>query len=227
MSTEKSRNAKMVLERLRTECKLNSDKELAAFLEVKQNTISTWRARNSVNCEKIIAKCEGKDLIFIFYGYRGSGIDSNQAALLQVIEEFKYEDPERLKLALELVERLVQLQPAYINAANQTPDPAIAARLAMIQEKSCLDDDEFALVGNVPVETWRRYKSGQWIPCGRFIYDICFEFGYSQRWVYSGEGEPLSDEIRLIELLRSRGISKQEDFERKVIIKSPELAPAG
>lgn len=61
--------AKDVLERLKRACMLNNDAELARFLGVKPNTISTWKVRNSVDHGLIITKCgETIDLHWLFTG---------------------------------------------------------------------------------------------------------------------------------------------------------------
>jgi phage repressor protein C with HTH and peptisase S24 domain len=65
-----SQNAKNILERLKNQLNISSDTELSEFLGVKQNTISTWKSRNSLDYEKIISICDKNklDTNYIFLG---------------------------------------------------------------------------------------------------------------------------------------------------------------
>lgn len=68
MSTKKSQIDQKILDRIRSAYKLASDNELAEFLGVKQNTITTWRRRESFNLDIIIQKCVDLNLNWLFYG---------------------------------------------------------------------------------------------------------------------------------------------------------------
>ncbi|MGV3696832.1 LexA family transcriptional regulator [Flavobacterium sp.] len=58
-----------MLNKLKKTLKINSDKQLSEFLNVKPNTISTWKKRNSLDYSVIISICElyEIDLNEIFY----------------------------------------------------------------------------------------------------------------------------------------------------------------
>ena len=58
MQEKKSQNAILVLNKLKKILKINSDKQLSEFLNVKPNTISTWKKRNSLDYNIIISICE-------------------------------------------------------------------------------------------------------------------------------------------------------------------------
>lgn len=58
MQEKKSQNAILVLNKLKKTLKINSDKQLSEFLNVKPNTISTWKKRNSLDYGVIISICE-------------------------------------------------------------------------------------------------------------------------------------------------------------------------
>lgn len=58
MQEKKSQNAILVLNKLKKTLKISSDKQLSEFLNVKPNTISTWKKRNSLDYNVIISICE-------------------------------------------------------------------------------------------------------------------------------------------------------------------------
>lgn len=69
MQEKKSLNASLILTKLKKALKINSDKQLSEFLNIKPNTISTWKKRDSVDYKIIISICElyEIDLNEIFY----------------------------------------------------------------------------------------------------------------------------------------------------------------
>lgn len=69
MQENNSLNANLVLSKLKKLMKISTDIELAELLNVKPNTISTWKKRNSLDFAAIISICElyEIDLNEIFY----------------------------------------------------------------------------------------------------------------------------------------------------------------
>jgi hypothetical protein len=51
-----------LIERLKEELKLKSDKELYDIMEVSQGTFSNWRKRNKIPYEEIITLCFNKNI---------------------------------------------------------------------------------------------------------------------------------------------------------------------
>jgi hypothetical protein len=68
MSRNKLHNAKEIIERIKTSFSIKSDRELAEYLGVNQSTISTWRSRDSLDHNLIIAKCKKVNLHWLFTG---------------------------------------------------------------------------------------------------------------------------------------------------------------
>jgi transcriptional regulator with XRE-family HTH domain len=58
----------LILNRLKEQKKFNTDLEFADFLGIKQSTLSTWRSRNTLDYELIIAKCDNLNLNWLFNG---------------------------------------------------------------------------------------------------------------------------------------------------------------
>ena len=62
------------MKRLAEVKKARTDIDLAGLLGVKQNTLSTWKSRDSLDYKKIIALCESADeLVYVLTGERVSG----------------------------------------------------------------------------------------------------------------------------------------------------------
>jgi len=57
-----------IINRLKTYFQVVNDSELADILGVKQNTLSTWRSRNTINYDLIFAKCENVNLNWLIFG---------------------------------------------------------------------------------------------------------------------------------------------------------------
>lgn len=55
-----------ILDKVKNACNYSTDKDLAEFLGVTQNLISTWRVRNKVNFEVLIDKCVHLDFNLLF-----------------------------------------------------------------------------------------------------------------------------------------------------------------
>ncbi len=58
MQENNSLNANLILKKLKKALKINTDIQLSEFLNIKPNTISTWKKRNSLDYSSIIAICE-------------------------------------------------------------------------------------------------------------------------------------------------------------------------
>lgn len=58
MHDNHSLNASLVLKKLKKSLKISTDIQLSEFLNVKPNTISTWKKRNSLDYSSIISICE-------------------------------------------------------------------------------------------------------------------------------------------------------------------------
>lgn len=68
MSSKKLHNAKEIIDRLKLALKLKTDTELAKYLGISQSTVSTWKSRNSLDYELVIAKCKHVNLHWLLTG---------------------------------------------------------------------------------------------------------------------------------------------------------------
>ncbi len=58
MQENNSLNANLILKKLKKALKISTDIQLSEFLNIKPNTISTWKKRNSLDYSSIITICE-------------------------------------------------------------------------------------------------------------------------------------------------------------------------
>ena len=58
MQESNSLNANLILKKLKNALKISTDIQLSEFLNIKPNTISTWKKRNSLDYASIISICE-------------------------------------------------------------------------------------------------------------------------------------------------------------------------
>ncbi len=96
MQEKKSQNAILVLNKLKKTLKITSDKQLSEFLNVKPNTISTWKKRNSLDYNVIISICElyEVNLNEIFYNSSNHNVgnvgNSSETPLICREVQFQY-----------------------------------------------------------------------------------------------------------------------------------------
>ena len=62
MSSKKSQNTKEILKRFKKALNIKTDSDLAKYLGVRQNTISTWKARDSLDYKLLFSKCDENNI---------------------------------------------------------------------------------------------------------------------------------------------------------------------
>lgn len=96
MQENSSLNANFILKKLKKALKISTDIQLSEFLNIKPNTISTWKKRNSLDYSSIIAICElyEIDLNDIFFEKKNSKKDygnySSETPLVSREVQFQY-----------------------------------------------------------------------------------------------------------------------------------------
>lgn len=66
----------LILNEIKQYLNLKSDKDFADFLDIKQNTLSSWRSRNTMDYERLISKCDFIDANWLFT-HKGSMLKEN------------------------------------------------------------------------------------------------------------------------------------------------------
>ena len=109
MQEKNSQNAIKIIERLKKSLKITTDIELSEFLNIRPNTISTWKKRNSVDYDSIIAICElyELDLNVILLDKKEVSVQGGETAL--VCREVQYQYCKEAEVA-----SLLEILPKYI-----------------------------------------------------------------------------------------------------------------
>ena len=121
MQEKLSKNAiNLIADKLRAALNARTDTELAEILGVKQNTVSTWRSRGSIDYAAIIANSDGIDLNWLF--------DENDKSLIPASKE-KFQTKTTKKVNNPNVNEIVnpnvnkpKLQERLTNISAETTD---------------------------------------------------------------------------------------------------------
>lgn len=95
MQEKSSLNANLILKKIKKSLKINTDIQLSEFLNIKPNTISTWKKRNSLDFASIISICElyEIDLNEIFFekeNFKNGSNYSSETPLICRETQFQY-----------------------------------------------------------------------------------------------------------------------------------------
>jgi CI repressor-like protein/peptidase S24-like protein len=96
MQEKNSLNANLILQKIKKSLKISTDIQLSEFLNIKPNTISTWKKRNTMDYASIISICElyEIDLNGLFFdrenGKKEYGSFSTETPLVSREVQFQY-----------------------------------------------------------------------------------------------------------------------------------------
>jgi len=79
MQENNAQIAKNIIDRLKKTLKVETDTRLAEILNIKPNTISSWKKRNTLDYSKIIDKCVGLNIDLNLIFNDNFGIDGSEA----------------------------------------------------------------------------------------------------------------------------------------------------
>ncbi|RZJ65901.1 MAG: hypothetical protein EOO50_11580 [Flavobacterium sp.] len=146
MQENKSQNAIDVIDRLKKLLKLKTDIQLSEFLNIKPNTISTWKKRNSLDYEAIISISElyELDLNEVFLNKRkGSSLSSSTPLITREVM-FQYASGADREALLEIV-------PTYKFPFVDTDD-SIAFQVVSNNMFPLVDENSFVICQSVSIE---------------------------------------------------------------------------
>lgn len=106
-------NEVKIIENLKEKLGLKKDKELCEFFGIKQNTLSTWKKRNTLDYKKIIQLCfeNNIDLESIFYRKKPVQVPINKATFFGQIVKLS-------KVRLKGSNRNITLFKTFVNGGE-------------------------------------------------------------------------------------------------------------
>jgi hypothetical protein len=146
MQENNSQNAIKIIDRLKKSLKIKTDIELSEFLNIRPNTISTWKKRDSVDFNSIISICElyELDLNEIFLGKK---ISSNAAMLTPLISkesQFQYSKDAN-------AEELVEIYPKY-NFPFVTPELSRIFQVSSNNMCPTIEENSFVVCERITID---------------------------------------------------------------------------
>ena len=108
MSNIKSHIGSLILDRIKASYGFKTDLELSNHLGVAQNTISTWRRRDTCNLELIISKCDDINLNWLFRGEKSH----NENISEEVPHKYSHEhsDEQQFEIEREITKLVEEVQ---------------------------------------------------------------------------------------------------------------------
>ncbi|MFC6096265.1 helix-turn-helix domain-containing protein [Flavobacterium qiangtangense] len=147
MQEKNSQNAIKIIERLKKSLKIKTDIELSEFLSIRPNTISTWKKRNSVDYDSIIAICElyEIDLNKIFLDKTDTASYSATTALVCREMQFQYSKEDD-------VSALVDILPKY-NFPFVTAEKSRAFQVTSNNMFPVIDENTFVICEQIEIDS--------------------------------------------------------------------------
>jgi len=138
-----------IIERLKSYFQVDSDSKLAQILGVKPNTISTWKARHSVDWPLIFSKCDNLNLNWLLTGEgpmlrNTDGFNDGPAQVATVVEQSCAQ--------CAIKDKLIESQQATIEAQRET------INLLKQELKTCSNSKKPTLPDTLPTEATAKLK---------------------------------------------------------------------
>lgn len=102
----------LILNEIKKYLGFKKDSDFANFLGIKQNTLSTWKSRNTIDYDLIISKCDKIDANWLITG-KGTMLkndnDNIDNEVIKLQEDIKERDKEidRLKIQIDKLFNLI------------------------------------------------------------------------------------------------------------------------
>lgn len=106
MSNKYSHFDATVLDRLKKALNLQSDSQLADYLEVMPTVIANWRSRGRVNTTRVLSKCESLDVHWILFGTKRIRSGSQSSRFYEEHDDMMEKSPMQKSLVQEEYEQL-------------------------------------------------------------------------------------------------------------------------
>ena len=131
MSIKKSNSAIDILEKLKKIYKFDNDSQLARFLGIRPNTLSTWKSRDTIDYKLIIAKCNEVSLSWLFSGEGPiylSDIEANISSETRI-------DLDDIRELIEVVEAVFEKNDLYLPPKKKAELITLLYEVYILEEK--------------------------------------------------------------------------------------------
>ena len=125
---KKSQNARFIINSLKKVLKLKTDKDLADLLDVKANTISTWKRRKTIDKDLLNSKIPGINMNWIYK--REGNIIENQFIASELKGE---EESDQKKGNSDIIPEQVHNDPYIKNVIKKTQNLSLEQRIKLIK----------------------------------------------------------------------------------------------
>lgn len=101
-------------------------------------------------------------------------------------------------------------------------------RLKLLRKSLKLTQEEFAARIGIKRNSYANYEIGRNKPIDAVIFSICREYGVSETWLRTGEGEmllPVDDETRLVKWVKSVFTDENAVIQRRCALLLTEFTP--
>ena len=101
-------------------------------------------------------------------------------------------------------------------------------RLKILRKSLNMTQEEFAARIGIKRNSYANYEIGRNKPIDAVIFSICREYGVSETWLRTGEGEMLlsvDEETRLITWIRSVFTDENAVIQKKIALLLTEISP--
>jgi len=107
MSIENSLNANKIIQRVKDVIGIKTNYELSKVLQIKPNTISSWKKRGNIDLNKIISICEQYKIStdWILYGKGGECVAAPNDPTNKIMEMLESMTDEQRRDVLKYVEK--------------------------------------------------------------------------------------------------------------------------
>lgn len=113
----------VILNKIKLHLNLKYDKDFAEFLDIQQNTLSTWKTRNTLDYEKIIAKCDWIDANWLLTG-KGEMVKSENISVNEPNRVYRLKTDvilDNQKIPLYSAEAIAGVVPVFDDLVKQQP----------------------------------------------------------------------------------------------------------
>lgn len=181
-----------IIERLKTFFCVQQNNDLAVLLGINQSTISTWKSRNTIDWDLIIAKCEKINLNWLVTG-KGEMLS----------EELSYVETAK-RIAYMTVDTIPDIKESVDSQQKKQNDTTgqLGERLRIFRDYLKLSQVAIADKIGISQQSYAKYETDRNEPSAETLSNLQF-LGLSLDWLITGKGSmlepaPVPDGLRRV-----------------------------